>query len=132
MTRSVKTGTCHCGGVVFEAETDDAVTAKACNCSICARVGFQHVIVPKSRFKLVKGEDLLSEYRFNTGVAQHFFCSVCGVKPFYVPRSNPDGYSLNLRCMAHEQFSSIDIVPFDGQNWEENAASLAHLSKEDP
>ena len=130
MTKSWKKGSCHCGAVTFEAETDDNVTVDECNCSICVRVGFQHIIVPMSRFKLLTGEDRLTEYTFNTGVAKHLFCSACGVKPFYIPRSNPDGYSLNLRCMDAAQFSSIVIRPFDGQNWEANAGALEHLSKE--
>ena len=126
----LKTGGCHCGAVAWEAELPDEITADECNCSMCHAVGFQHVIVPRSKFRLIKGEDSISEYRFNTGAAKHYFCKICGVKSFYVPRSNPDGYSLNLRCMDPAQFSSIKIRPFDGKNWEANADKLAHLSKE--
>ena len=104
MSNSLKKGGCHCGAVAWEAETDDNVVIDECNCSICQMVGFLHLIVPKSKFRLVKGDDQLTEYRFNTGVAKHYFCKTCGVKSFYVPRSNPDGYSLNLRyCMTTEQ-----------------------------
>ena len=92
--------------------------------------GFLHVIVPASRFYLLRGEDQLTQYTFNTGAAKHLFCRICGVKSFYVPRSNPDGFSLNLRCMDQSQFRSVGIHPFDGRNWERNAADLAHLSKE--
>jgi hypothetical protein len=130
MTKGWKTGACHCGTVRFEAETDDCVVVDECNCSICAMTGFLHLIVPASRFRIVAGEASLSEYRFNTGVARHLFCSRCGVKPFYVPRSNPDGWSLNLRCMDRSQFRSIEIRPFDGRNWEENAGRLSALSRE--
>jgi len=91
--------------------------------------GFLHVIVPATRFRLLRGESQLTEYTFNTGAAKHLFCRVCGVKSFYVPRSNPDGFSLNLRCMDQSQFRSVEIRLFDGRNWEQNAASLAHLSK---
>ena len=126
-----KTGACHCGAVRFEADLPEAIRVDECNCSICARVGFLHIIVPASRFRLISGKEVLSEYRFNTGVARHLFCAVCGVKAFYVPRSNPDGYSLNLRCMDRAQFASIEIAPFDGQNWEDNAGALAHLSRPD-
>ncbi len=129
--RSWKKGGCHCGAVQWEAETDDDIVIDECNCSMCAAVGFLHLIVPKSRFRLIKGDKQLTEYTFNTRVAKHLFCSTCGVKSFYVPRSNPDGYSLNLRCMDRDQFSSITIRPFDGQNWEANADKLAHLSKDD-
>ena len=125
-----KSGGCHCGAVTWEAELPDEILADECNCSMCHAVGYQHVIVPRSKFQLLTGEDKLTEYHFNTGAAKHYFCRICGVKSFYVPRSNPDGYSLNLRCMDPAQFSKIDMRPFDGQNWEANAGKLAHLSKE--
>ncbi len=92
--------------------------------------GFLHLIVPGSRFRLLTNPAALQTYAFNTGVAKHLFCRTCGVKSFYVPRSNPDGYSLNLNCMDRAQFRSIEIRAFDGRNWEENAAGLAHLSQE--
>lgn len=130
MTTSWKLGGCHCGAVEWEALTEDDAIAESCNCSICAMTGFLHLIVPASRFRLLKGDGDLTAYTFNTGVAKHLFCKVCGVKSYYVPRSNPDGYSLNLNCMSRTQFRSIKIRPFDGQNWEANAAALAHLSKE--
>jgi len=127
---NVVTGACHCGAVRFEADLPPAVTALACNCSICDKVGFQHVIVPLSRFRLLTGADDLTTYTFNTGIAKHTFCKHCGVKPFYTPRSNPDGVSLNLRCLDQSAFDDITIEPLDGQNWEANAGKLAHLSKE--
>jgi hypothetical protein len=130
MTRSWKKGGCHCGAVRWEAETDDEVVVDACNCSICAMTGFLHVIVPASRFRLLAGSEALTTYMFNTGVAKHLFCKACGIKSFYVPRSNPDGYSLNLNCMDRAAFRSIEIRPFDGQNWEANAAALAQLSRD--
>lgn len=129
MTRSRKQGGCHCGAVRWEAETDDDVVVDACNCSICAMTGFLHLIVPASRFRLLTDAGVLATYTFNTGVAKHHFCKTCGIKSFYVPRSNPDGYSLNLNCMDRTAFRSIEIRPFDGQNWEANAGALSHLSK---
>ncbi|WP_375203925.1 GFA family protein [Hyphococcus sp.] len=126
-----KTGRCHCGAVTWEAALPDEIVADECNCSMCEMVGFLHVIVPRSKFKLLTGDDHLTEYRFNTGTARHWFCKTCGVKSFYIPRSNPDGYALNLRCMDRSQFAKIEIRPFDGQNWEANASKLAHLSKGD-
>lgn len=92
--------------------------------------GFLHVIVPESRFRLISGKDQLTEYTFNTGAAKHLFCKRCGIKSFYVPRSNPDGFSLNLNCMDRTQFSNVEIRAFDGRNWEQNAGALAHLSRE--
>ncbi|MCB2106798.1 MAG: GFA family protein [Rhodobacteraceae bacterium] len=122
-------GGCHCGRVTFEIDAPACVAVHDCNCSICAKTGFQHLIVPKDRFRLISGADHLSEYTFNTGVARHLFCKTCGVKSFYVPRSNPDGYSVNMRCMDQSTFDRITHEPFDGQNWEQHAGALKHLSK---
>lgn len=121
-------GRCHCGAVRFEVEAPEAVEVEDCNCSICAMSGYLHLIVPRSCFRLLSGEDQLRTYTFNTGVAQHRFCGICGIKPFYIPRSNPDGVDVNLRCLT-ERPAEVRIVAFDGQNWEANAASLAHKSR---
>jgi hypothetical protein len=94
------------------------------------RTGFVHLIVPQAHFRLIKGEDQLTHYRFNTGVADHTFCKICGVKAFYTPRSNPDGVSVNANCFDAGQAPELLVTQFDGQNWEANAASLAHKSKE--
>ncbi len=123
------TGSCHCGSVSFKVRTSDAVEVERCNCSICRKSGFLHLIVPKSRFNLIEGEADLSCYRFNTGVARHYFCRTCGIKPFYIPRSNPDGVDVNLNCLD-ELPGEVTIVDFDGQNWEANAQALAHKSRE--
>lgn len=122
-------GSCHCQAVTFTVEAPESIEVEDCNCSICSKFGFLHLIVPKSRFELLSGKDSLTTYTFNSGVAKHTFCKHCGAKPFYIPRSNPDGIDVNVRCLD-EKPASIIIVPFDGQNWEENAASLAHKSKE--
>jgi hypothetical protein len=121
-------GSCHCCAVTFEVEAPDEIVAQDCNCSICAKAGFLHLIVPKSKFRLLAGQECLTTYTFNTGVAQHTFCKVCGIKPFYTPRSNPDGVDVNVRCLD-VQPANLTIEPFDGKNWEQNAAGLAHLSK---
>ncbi len=122
-------GGCHCGAVRFAVEAPESVEVERCNCSICAKSGFLHLIVPLSRFELLSGEDDLTTYTFNTGVAEHYFCRHCGIKPFYKPRSNPDGMDVNLNCL--DEFPpEVSIVEFDGQNWESNAAALAHKSKE--
>lgn len=123
-------GGCHCGAVRFEIELPEPIEARSCNCSICAMTGFVHVIVPESRFRLVQGGDNLTTYTFNTGAARHLFCATCGVKSFYRPRSNPDGWSVNARCLDGAEGLDIQINAFDGRNWEANAASLAHLSHE--
>lgn len=122
-------GSCHCGAVSFEAEAPDSVEVEDCNCSNCSKSGYLHLIVPKKNFRLLSGEEQLQTYTFNSGVAKHTFCRICGIKPFYIPRSNPDGVDINLRCL-NEQPKSITIVEFDGQNWEQNAHTLAHKSRE--
>lgn len=123
-------GGCHCGAVRFEIDAPDEVEVEDCNCSICAMTGFVHLIVPASRFRLLAGEDVLTTYRFNSGLARHRFCRICGIKSFYVPRSNPDGIDVDLRCLATRP-ASVRVVPFDGRNWEANADRLAHKSRVD-
>ncbi len=121
-------GGCHCGAVRFEIEAPNSVEVEDCNCSLCQKSGFLHLILPLRHFKLLSGEDSLTTYTFNTGVAKHSFCKTCGVKSFYTPRSNPDGVDVNLRCLD-VQPEEVIVIPFDGQNWEDNAASVAHKSQ---
>jgi len=125
-----RAGGCHCGAVRFEAALPDVVEAQACNCSMCDKVGFIHLIVPESRFRLLSGQGAMTSYRFNTGVAEHLFCRTCGVKSFYRPRSNPDGWSVNARCLDEVDVLDIRVEAFDGRNWEAHAGALAHLSQE--
>lgn len=122
-------GSCHCGQVRFEFEAEADAVVHCCNCSICQRVGYQHLIIPASAFDLKTDWKKLTLYEFNTRLARHYFCSTCGVKPFYVPRSNPDGYSINFRCVDPSTFAEVRFEDFDGLNWEENAGSLSHLSR---
>jgi len=124
------TGGCHCGAVAFEVDAPAKIVAFDCNCSICRTSGFLHLIVPRSRFRLLQGSDALSEYKFNTGVARHLFCSRCGVKSFYVPRSNPDGYSVNARCLAPATIEHIEVQLFDDADREASDAGIRGLSKE--
>ena len=86
--------------------------------------GFLHLIVTKANFRLLSGEDHLTTYRFNTGTARHLFCKTCGVKSFYIPRSHPDGYSVNVNCLDPASIKSITVTPFDGANWEANISSI--------
>lgn len=123
----VHRGGCHCGAVRFEVDAPAALEALECNCSMCAKTAFLHLIVPESRFRLVAGADALSEYTFNTGVAKHLFCRHCGVKSFYRPRSNPDCWSVNARCLDAGTVVGLTVAPFDGRNWEQ-AGDLTHLS----
>lgn len=131
--KSWRAGGCHCGAVRFAVLTADDVEVDDCNCSICRKSGYLHLIVAATDFRLEQGADKLTSYSFGTGAAKHLFCSVCGIKSFYVPRSNPDGYSMNLRCLDDPQgFRSIRVIAFDGAaNWEGQAERLAHKSKPD-
>jgi hypothetical protein len=123
-------GGCHCGAVAFELDAAARLVVHECNCSICTASGYWHLIVPAARFRLQRGREALSEYTFGTGVARHLFCRTCGVKSFYVPRSNPDGYSVNARCLDRSTVEAITVEPFDGRNWEAAAGALRHLSEE--
>lgn len=122
-------GGCHCGAVAFEVDAPARLVVQECNCSICTASGYWHLIVPAKRFRLLRGREALSEYTFGTRVARHLFCRSCGVKSFYVPRSNPDGYSVNARCLDRSTVAAITVEPFDGRNWEAAAGALRHLSE---
>jgi hypothetical protein len=117
-------GGCHCGRICFEVDAPARLEVLECNCSMCNRAAYLHLIVAKPQFRLLSGADALTTYRFNTGAAQHLFCSVCGVKSFYVPRSHPDGYSVNARCLDGVALEDLLVTPFDGAHWERAAASL--------
>jgi hypothetical protein len=123
-------GACHCGRVRFEVNAAADIDALECNCSICNKSGFLHLIVPRSRFRLLQGSADLVTYIFNTGVAKHLFCRTCGIKSFYIPRSNPDGYSVNVRCLDPATIRQVNISSFDGKNWERYGADLASRSFE--
>jgi hypothetical protein len=128
MEKVIHRGGCHCGAVRFEIRAPREPRVQRCNCSICSKTGFLHLIVPAADFTLVSGADDLQTYTFNTGVARHLFCRTCGVKSFYVPRSNPDGWSVNLRCLDPGTLGEVRFEDFDGRNWEQHGAALAHLS----
>lgn len=123
-------GGCHCGRVQFEVEAPADIDAKLCNCSICSMTAYLHLIVPRGRFRLLAGEKDLITYTFNTGVAQHHFCRMCGIKSFYVPRSNPTGISVNVRCLRPGTIESVRTTTFDGRNWEAHAHELAQVWEE--
>lgn len=114
-------GSCHCGRVRFRVMSD-LTKVTDCNCSICTKKGFLHLIVPPERFELVAGHDDLTTYRFNTGTAKHTFCRHCGIHSFYVPRSDPDKIDVNVRCLSGVNLVSLVITRFDGRNWEEAQA----------
>jgi len=110
-------GGCHCGRVRFRVSADLADVTE-CNCSICSKKGFLHLIVPPERFELLSGAEDLTTYRFNTGTAKHTFCRNCGMHPFYVPRSDPDKIDVNARCLDDVDLAGIRPHRFDGRHWE--------------
>ena len=118
-------GGCHCGAVRFEVDAPARLEVSECNCSMCSMSGYLHLIVPKERFRLVRGAGRLATYEFNTRTAKHHFCPVCGIKSFYVPRSHPDGYSVNARCLDAGTVADISVRPYDGRNWEKSHGTIA-------
>ena len=116
-------GGCHCGAVRFTATmADPPVPALACNCSICSMTGFLHVMVSHDRFELLSGREALTSYRFGSGAADHLFCTNCGVKSFYQPRSHPEAWSVNVNCL--DEPPELSVEQFDGRNWEQAKARL--------
>ena len=120
----VHRGGCHCGKVRFEVDAPACIDVLDCNCSICAKSGYLHLIVARERFRLLAGGDDLATYTFNTGAARHLFCRHCGIKSWYVPRSHPDGISVNARCLDEGTVVARSATPFDGRHWERSAAAL--------
>ena len=98
---------CHCGTVAFTVELSDGFnTARRCNCSFCWMRGAIAASAPLSGIEIIRGKDKLTEYRFNTQQAVHFFCSVCGIYTFHQRRSNPEQYGVNVACIEN-------VSPFD-------------------
>jgi len=110
-------GGCHCGAVRFACEAPAAIEVLDCDCSICRMSGYRHLVVPRERFTLLAGADTLRSYRFGTGVAEHLFCAVCGIKSFYVPRSAPQSYSVNALCLDPGTVTAVRVIALDGANW---------------
>lgn len=115
-------GGCHCGAIAFRMQAPAALRAVRCNCSICEMSGYLHVTVSADALEILGDERLLGSYRFNSRIAEHTFCTQCGIKPFYRPRSCPEGFSVNLRCLDRATIASVEIDEFDGQHWEEAIA----------
>ena len=121
---TVHTGQCHCGSVKFSFVAPSSLSMTDCNCSVCSLTGFQHIFVPQDDFTLLSGAEDLTSYKFGTMTAEHLFCRHCGVKAFYRPRSHPESYSVNYRAVTPGTLSITEVIPFDGQNWEDNIKAL--------
>ena len=115
-------GGCHCGAVRYEIEAAKQIKTVICNCSICNKSDYIHYVVDAKDFTLLQGKEHITTYTFNTGTAKHHFCKTCGIKSFYVPRSRPDGFSINVRCLDNPP--KFTTKAFDGQHWEENFHTL--------
>ena len=124
----VHCGGCHCGDVRFEVDAPATLQVLQCNCSICRMTGFLHLIVPASRFRLTTGAGALAEYTFNTRTARHLFCRRCGIRSFYVPRSHPDGFSVDVRCLDPGTVQAVEVQPFDDGDRDTATAAVAHLA----
>lgn len=124
-------GSCHCRGVRFAVAATRHLKITICNCGICSMSGHMELMIPEERFRLFSGQELLQSYQYGTRISNHTFCRVCGIKPFYRPRSHPVGYfSANARCLDLSPAESVDYVEFDGQNWEESMAAGLHVITE--
>lgn len=111
------TGGCHCGDVRYQFESSSIQKVLRCNCSLCSSNDYLHWFVPHEKFTLLTDPSALTEYRFNTGQARHLFCARCGVKSYYQPRSHPESWSVNARCVDGLGLGELQISLFDGQNW---------------
>lgn len=117
-------GACHCGGVKFSVLLGSRLTVSLCNCGICYMSGHQELLLPEDRFKLHQGAQNLKPYRFGVGIADHTFCVICGIMPFYRPRSHPTGYfSVNARCLDLSFAEHVEYYEFDGKNWDASMAA---------
>ena len=120
-------GSCHCKQIQFEVTGKNNIQVLDCSCSICSIVNYKHYVVDKSQFKLLKGKKYLSTYTFNTKVAKHMFCKICGIKSFYIPRSHPESISINLNCINSKTINKVKIIKFDGKHWKKNINKIKSL-----
>ena len=116
----MKTLTCHCGAVEIQVNLKEEIDKlMICNCSMCKRKGIAVATINKKDLKIVKGEDKIKIYQFNTKVAKHHFCSECGVQTHNLRRSDPNTYGINIGCMdeidVNELFRLKTFIS-DGQN----------------
>jgi hypothetical protein len=120
-------GGCHCHDIRFNLKLQKPIESNAitaCNCSICEKTGFIHLIIAKAQFQLLTDWNKLSNYQFNKKIAKHYFCKQCGIKSFYQPRSHPDCWSVNVRCLDDYSGLNLQIDFFDGKNWQKNIGQI--------
>lgn len=127
MNENTYQGGCHCGAIRFSLCLNDSIENEiitSCNCSMCEKTAYLHLIKLKEHFTLITDWQELSNYQFNKNIAQHYFCKTCGIKSFYQPRSHPDCWSVNVRCLDGFSDIKIRVNNFDGKNWEQNIQSI--------
>lgn len=109
---------CHCGAVELEVELSDGLnSARRCDCSFCVRRGAVAVGVNLADLRIVKGQDNLSHYSFNTHTAHHYFCAICGIYTHHQRRSNPNQYGVNAANLEGVYLPDLDPVDWiDGRN----------------
>ena len=115
--------TCHCGGVEFEVKLPEKGFEKLnrCNCSICKRKGYIMTPISPENFKIIKGKDLLTLYQYHTKVAEHYFCSICGIYTHHIMRSNPKMAGINVACLE-------GVNPFELSSFTSTPASNCHCT----
>jgi hypothetical protein len=109
---------CHCRGVRFEVSLADGLDKpRRCTCSICRMRGAVAVSADVGGVLILSGEELLTEYRFNTGAAKHYFCSRCGIYTHHQRRSNPLEFGVNAACIeGMSPFDFAEVLVNDGVN----------------
>ena len=118
-------GGCHCKAISFRFYSHNEVDIIKCNCSICLHTNYLHLIIPHKNFKLLKGSELLTTYQFNTNLAKHLFCKLCGIKSFYQPRSHKNSFSINFNSILNPPKIN-KIVDFNGKNFEKNLKKIQY------
>ena len=108
------TGSCHCGSIKFEIDSDLEKIVQ-CNCSICIKRNAKMIMISKENFKLLEGSENLSLYQFNTEIAKHFFCKKCGIYTHHNRKSDPNGMGVNLGCIDDVDPMKFDVIQFDGK-----------------
>lgn len=123
-------GQCHCGAVRFDAALSDGLnTIRRCTCSYCRMRGAVAVSAEMGGITFRQGEDALTSYRFNTGSAEHFFCSHCGIYTHHQRRSNQVQYGVNVACLdGVSPFDFHEVPVFDGVNHPNDTGGPARLA----
>lgn len=128
-------GSCHCGAVRFEADIDLSAGTHKCNCSICTKTRNWSTIIKPSAFRLLAGENVLSDYQFGSKVGHHLFCKQCGVRPFgrgYVEQIGGDYVAIQLSSLddvSPQELIAAPLQIFDGRNndWGSAPSEVRHL-----